>query len=85
MRRDSVRSPRYLASTLLTMTRPALIIAGLIAIATVVLEIVLYVLYHDATDGVLPAILLLIYAAVSISFVYGGDQAVRQFRAHRKS
>jgi hypothetical protein len=65
------------------MSRPALIIAGLIAMATVAIEIVLYVLYRNDTDGVLPAIFVLVYAAVAISFVYGGDQAVRQFRARR--
>jgi hypothetical protein len=61
------------------MSRPALLIAGLIAIATVAIEIVLYVLYRNDTDGVLPAIFVLVYAAVAISFVYGGDRSTCPF------
>jgi uncharacterized membrane protein YkgB len=56
----------------------------LIGIAAVVVEIVLYIAYRNDTDGVLPAVFVLIYAAVAISFVHGGDQAVRQFRASRR-
>jgi hypothetical protein len=51
------------------------------------LEVVAYRAYqHNSTDGqtvlVYPAIVIL--AAVAISFVYAGDQAVKQYRERRR-
>jgi hypothetical protein len=65
-----------------SMSRPAWILVGVIAAATVGIEIAVYLAYRNTVDGqaALPGVFTLVYAGIAVGLVRAGDGAGRRFR-----